>query len=112
MYSFAARLKLRRFLRKRSAWSTIQMYGEELPLLAACDYVFERAGPRLLGLDIASIASAESRHQIAGILDDPDLHDRLVVHMLRGESYYGDAVGETENGLAEFRIGLMDWPGP
>jgi predicted nucleotidyltransferase len=74
--------------------------------------VFERAGPRLLGLDIASIASEESKQQIVGILDAPDLHDRLVMHMLRGESHYGDAVGEIENRLAEFRIGLMDWPGP
>jgi predicted nucleotidyltransferase len=74
--------------------------------------VFERAGPRLLGLDIASIASAESKQQIVGILADPELHDRLVIHMLRGESHHGDAVGEVENRLAEFRIGLMDWPGP
>ena len=95
-----------------AAGNVDRLYGEELPLLAACDYVFERAGPRLLGLDIASIASAESKQQIVGILVDPELHDRLVTHMLRGESHYGEAVGEIEIRLAEFRIGLMDWPGP
>jgi predicted nucleotidyltransferase len=89
-----------------------RLYGEELPLLAACDYVLERAGPRLLRLDIASIASAQSKQQIVGILADRELHDRLVVHMLRGRSHYGEVVGEIENLLAEFRIGLMDWPGP
>ncbi|NKJ50423.1 hypothetical protein CIC12_27615 [Burkholderia sp. SG-MS1] len=95
-----------------AAGNADRLYGEELPLLAACDYAFERAGPRLLGLDIASIAAAQSRQQIVGILTDPKLHDRLVTHMLRGESHYGDAVGEIENRLAELRIGLMDWPGP
>ncbi|NKJ49144.1 hypothetical protein CIC12_20880 [Burkholderia sp. SG-MS1] len=95
-----------------AAGNADRLYGEELPLLAACDYAFERAGPRLLGLDIASIAAAQSRQQIVGILADPELHDRLVTHMLRGKSHYGDAVGEIENLLAEFRIGLMDWPRP
>ena len=31
---------------------------------------------------------------------------------LRGASHHGDAVAEIENRLAEFRIGLMDWPRP
>ncbi|TAM55742.1 MAG: hypothetical protein EPN57_01545 [Paraburkholderia sp.] len=89
-----------------------RLYGEELPLLAACDYEFERAGPRLLGLDIASIASAEGREQIVRILADPGLHDRLVAHMLRGESRSDDPVGAIENLLAEFSIGLLEWLGP
>jgi predicted nucleotidyltransferase len=95
-----------------AAGNVDRLYGEELPLLAACDYEFERAGPRLLGLDIASIASAESRQQIVGIVAASELHDRLVAHMLRGGSHRGDAVGEIESQLAEFRIGLMEWPGP
>jgi len=95
-----------------AAGNVDRLYGEELPLLAACDYVFERAGPRLLGLDIASVAAAESKQQIICILADPELHGRLVMHMLRGESRSGDPVGEIENLLAEFRIGLVDWPGP
>ena len=95
-----------------AAGNVDRLYGEQLPLRAACDYVFERARPRLLGLDIAFIASAQSKQQIIGILADPELHDRLVMHMLRGESHYGDAVAEIENRLAEFRIGLMDQPGP
>ncbi|CAB3677955.1 hypothetical protein LMG27174_02487 [Paraburkholderia rhynchosiae] len=44
-----------------AAGNVDRLYGEELPLLAACDYVFERAGPRLLGMDIALIACAESK---------------------------------------------------
>jgi predicted nucleotidyltransferase len=44
-----------------AAGNVDRLYGEELPLLAGCDYAFERAGPRLLGLDIASVASAESK---------------------------------------------------
>lgn len=62
--------------------------------------------------DIASIASAASKEQIVRIVIDPELHNRLVMHMLRGESRYGDAVGQMESLLAEFGIGLMDWPGP
>jgi predicted nucleotidyltransferase len=95
-----------------AAGNVDRLYGEELPLLAACDYEFERAGPRLLGLDIASIASDESRQQIAGILTAPGLRNRLVAHMLRGESHSGSAVGMVESQLAEFRTGLMEWPGP
>ncbi|WP_206952555.1 nucleotidyl transferase AbiEii/AbiGii toxin family protein [Trinickia acidisoli] len=95
-----------------AAGNVDRLYGEELPLLAACDYVFERAGSRLLGLDIASVASAQSKQQIVHILADPQLHGRLVMHMLRGESRPGDPVGAVENLLAEFRIGLIDWPGP
>jgi predicted nucleotidyltransferase len=34
------------------------------------------------------------------------------MHMLRGESSSDDPVGTIENLLAEFRIGLVDWPGP
>jgi len=83
-------------------------------LLAACEYEFEfeRAGPRLLGLDTASIASAQARQQILAILGDAGLRERLVMHMLRGGSHRGDAVAEVESQLAEFRIGLTDWPGP
>jgi predicted nucleotidyltransferase len=96
-----------------AAGNVDRLYGEELPLLAACDYEFERAGPRLLGLDVASIASAESKQQIAGILAASELRNRLVAHMLRGESHRDDAaVGEIEMQLAEFRIGLREWPGP
>lgn len=95
-----------------AAGNVNRLYGEEFPLLAACDYEFERAGPRLLGLDIASIASADCKQQIVGILVDPELHDRLVMHMLRGKSHHGSSVEKIENLLAEFRIGLMDWPGP
>lgn len=94
-----------------AAGNVDRLYGEELPLLAACDYEFERAGPRLLGLDVASIASAESKQQIVGILAASELRTRLVAHMLRGESHGDDAVREIENQLAEFRIGLMEWPG-
>lgn len=95
-----------------AAGNVDRLYGEELPLLAGCDYAFERAGPRLLGLDIASVASAESKQQIISILANSELHDRLVMHMLRGESRSVDPVGTIENRLAEFRIGLLDWPGP
>lgn len=95
-----------------TAGNVDRLYGEELPLLAACDYAFERAGPRLLGMDIASIASAESRQQIVRILAHPELHDRLVMHMLRGDSRSDDPVEAIENRLAEFQIGLLDWPGP
>ncbi|MFX1672563.1 nucleotidyl transferase AbiEii/AbiGii toxin family protein [Paraburkholderia sp. A2WS-5] len=95
-----------------TAGNADRLYGEELPLLAACDYAFERAGPRLLGMDIASIASARSRQQIARILAAPELHDRLVVHMLRGGAHSGDPVAAIESRLVEFRIGLLDWPGP
>jgi predicted nucleotidyltransferase len=66
----------------------------------------------LLGLDIASIASAESKQQIVRILTDPELHGRLVMHMLRGRPRSDDSVGVMENLLDEFRIGLVDWPGP
>lgn len=89
-----------------------RLYGEELPLLAACDYAFERAGPRLLGMDVASIGSAESRQQLAGILTDARLRNRLVAHMLRGASHRDDAAAEIERQLQEFWIGLMEWPGP
>ncbi len=95
-----------------AAGNVDRLYGEELPLLAACDYVFERAGPRLLGMDIASIASPESKEQIVRILADPGLRDRLVMHMLRGDSRSGDPIRTVESGLAEFRTGLIDWPGP
>jgi predicted nucleotidyltransferase len=95
-----------------AAGNVDRLYGEELPLLAACDYMFESAGPRLLGLDVASIASPQCKQQIARILADPELHHRLVMHMLRGESSSDDPVGTIENLLAEFRIGLVDWPGP
>lgn len=94
-----------------AAGNVDRLYGEELPLLAACDYVFEHAGPRLLGMDIASIASAKSKQQIVRILADPELHNRLVRHMLRGKSHSGDAAG-IEKQLSEFRIGLIDWPRP
>ncbi|WP_247350697.1 nucleotidyl transferase AbiEii/AbiGii toxin family protein [Ralstonia pseudosolanacearum] len=89
-----------------------RLYGEELPLLAACDYALELVGPRLLGLDVASVASAESKRQIVDILADRQLYDRLVVHMLRGEAHSDGAVEKIESQLAEFRIGLTEWPGP
>jgi len=95
-----------------AAGNVDRLYEEELPLLAACDYEFERAGPRLLGLDVASIAFAESKQQIGGILADSKLRDRLVAHMVRGESHSDDAIRKIEKQLVEFRIGLMEWPGP
>jgi predicted nucleotidyltransferase len=61
-----------------------RLYGEEVLLLAACDYAFERAGPRLLGRDITSIVSAQCKSQIAAILTTPAVRDRLVVNMLQG----------------------------
>jgi len=95
-----------------SAGNVDRLYGEELPLLAACDYAFERAGPRLLGLDVASIGSARSTQQIAGVLADARLRKRLVAHMLRGAAHRDDAPAEVERQLREFTIGLTQWPGP
>jgi predicted nucleotidyltransferase len=95
-----------------AAGNVDRLYGEEFPLLAACDYGFERAGPRLLGMDISAIASAGSKQQIVGILSNPRLHDRLVMHMLRGESHDTDAAEVVGNQLAEFTIGLTNWPTP
>jgi predicted nucleotidyltransferase len=63
-------------------------------------------------MDIASIASAESKEQIVRILADSELHDRLVMHMLRGESRLNEPIAAIEGRLAEFKIGLLDWPGP
>ncbi len=85
-----------------------RLYGEELPLLHSCGYQLEHAGPRLLGLDVASIALAESKQQIVDILADRQLHDRLVAHMLRGEAHSDGAVEKIESQLAEFRIGLTE----
>ncbi|RQR50141.1 hypothetical protein DIE18_35610 [Burkholderia sp. Bp9125] len=45
------------------------------------------------------------QQQIADILADRQLHDRLAMHMLRGASHHGGAVENIENRLAEFRIG-------
>ena len=70
------------------------------------------AGQLQLGMDIASIASAQSKQQIVRILAHPELRDRLVMHMLRGDARSYDPVGAIESQLAEFRIGLLDWPGP
>lgn len=55
---------------------------------------------------------AESKRQIVDILADRQLYDRLVVHMLRGEAHSDGAVEKIESQLAEFRIGLTEWPGP
>jgi predicted nucleotidyltransferase len=88
-----------------------RLYGEELLLLAACDYAFERAGPRLLGMDVSAIASVETKRQIVGILTDPVLNDRLLMHMLRGGQHAGEAIDGVEGTLAEFRSGLTEWSG-
>jgi predicted nucleotidyltransferase len=95
-----------------AAGNVDRLYGEEMPLLVACDYEFERAGPRLLGMDIAAIASAGSKAQIAAILTTPVLRNRLVAHMLRGESHRDDVLEQAERQLSEFGVGLMEWPGP
>jgi len=69
-----------------------RLYGEEVLLLAACDYAFERAGPRLLGRDITSIVSAQCKSQIAAILTTPAVRDRLVVNMLQGTFQQANAI--------------------
>jgi predicted nucleotidyltransferase len=89
-----------------------RLYGEEAVLLADCDYAFERAGPRLLGLDIASIASAQCKSQIEAILTTPAVRDRLIMNMLQGSHQQDNAYGRLDDYLAEFETGLTAWPGP
>jgi predicted nucleotidyltransferase len=86
-----------------------RLYGEEAILFAACDYVIERAGPRLLGFDIASIASDVCKAQIVGILTAASVRDRLVVGMLRGAVQRDDAYGALQDCLGEFETGLTVW---
>jgi predicted nucleotidyltransferase len=86
-----------------------RLYGEEAILFAACDYVVERAGPRLLGFDIASIASGQCKEQIAAILTTPAGRDRLIVGMLQGAVQHDDAYGRLQDCLGEFEIGLTVW---
>lgn len=94
------------------AGNTDRLYGEEFPLLAACGYTIERAGPRLLGLDIASIASEEWKSQINTILATAVDRDRLVTHMLRGSVQSDEQISRLQNSLDEFETGLMRWPKP
>lgn len=89
-----------------------RLYGEEAILLAACDYAFERAGPRLLGLDIASIASVESKHLIVSILNTGAVRDRLIVNMMQGTLQRDNAYSDLHSLLVEFETGLTAWPGP
>ena len=84
----------------------------KLAVLTAMDRVARLTDLPLLGLDISSIASADSKGQLVDILADGKLHDRLVIHMLRGAPHRGDMAEKVEEQLSEFRIGLTEWPGP
>jgi predicted nucleotidyltransferase len=86
-----------------------RLYGEEAILFAACDYVVERAGPRLLGFDIASIASTQCKEQIVAILNTVAVRDRLIVGMLQGAVQQDDADGRLQDCIGEFEIGLTVW---
>src|ERR1700744_271935 len=83
-----------------------RLYGEEAILFAACDYVVERAGPRLLGFDIASIASTQCKEQIVAILNTVAVRDRLIVGMLQGAVQQDDADGRLQDCIGEVEIGL------
>jgi predicted nucleotidyltransferase len=83
-----------------------RLYGEELFLLAACDYAFERAGPRLLGRDMTSIMSAQCKGQITAILTTPAVRDRLIVNMLQGAFQQDNAYSRLDGYLTEFEAGL------
>jgi predicted nucleotidyltransferase len=86
-----------------------RLYGEEAILFAACDYVVERAGPRLLGFDIASIASTQCKEQIVATLNTVAVRDRLIVGMLQGAVQQDDAYGRLQDCIREFEIGLTVW---
>jgi predicted nucleotidyltransferase len=83
-----------------------RLYGEEYFLLAACDYAFERAGPRLLGSDITAVISAQCKSQIIDILTTPAVRDRLIVNMLQGTFQQDNAYSRIDSYLAEFETGL------
>lgn len=86
--------------------------AEEYPeLLAGDDFDYERAGVRLLGLDMAKIMSPETRAVVLGILDhetgSPQRY-RLVEDMVEHFSRDGDAFEESLIFLNLLRVEIRE----
>jgi len=77
MDRIAGSMGLRYFVVGATARNILMYHLHGVLLLAACDYAFERAGPRLLGRDITSIVSAQCKSQIVAILTTRAVRDQL-----------------------------------
>lgn len=86
--------------------------AEEHPdLLAADDFDYERAGARLLGRDMATVMSPETRKVVLEILDretDNSERFRLVEDMMDNYSVTGDAFEECLQHLNAIKVGIQE----
>ena len=94
------------FRRYADAGNVDRLYGTEVKVLEAVDYVMELAGPRLLGRDVRGIVSTLTVEKLQEILSCRG--DRLVSDMARAFPGVDDSITEAERLLTQFRAGLRN----
>ena len=83
-----------------------RLYDEAIDCLEALDYDEERAGPYLLGMDVAAILSDTSRTFVDRLFQDAALRERLTLGMERRWRGDVDALRRAESLLENFREGI------
>lgn len=83
-----------------------RIYEEESDLLAEVDYDPILAGAILLGKDIARIANETTRQKLIAILEQPELWERLVTHMVGRNNFTDGSTEKVEQLLSLFLRGL------
>jgi predicted nucleotidyltransferase len=81
-----------------------RLFGEEIGIMEAVDFDLGLAAPRLLGRDVASICSEATRGDMATLLSDTSLMDKLALDMLRAQR--SDTPDATRSVLDQFRAGF------
>lgn len=85
-----------------------RLYGAESAVFEASGYDVDRAGPRLLGRDVARIIRDETSHMLQAILADGPSLERLARAMARDMGAARDPVAHARILIGHFRTGLQE----
>ena len=83
-----------------------RLYGEELRILEVVKFDTEKAGARLLGKDVASIASNIAKEKIKNIFLSEKNNDLIIIHMAIGNYLDEAKIENTIALLEEFKSGF------
>lgn len=82
-----------------------RLYDEELMILESASFDPELAGSRLLGKDVAHIASEPTYQRLRTLLDQE--HERIALDMVRAVRHVEGAQEKVELRLNEFKMGML-----
>ena len=96
------------FRHYHAAGNQDRLFGEEMELLEAVDFNHDLASPRLLGKDVHRIASPTTLRAAKTLLDDGQMMDRLLTHMVPAFNTAEDNWARAETALQQFKVGLLN----